>query len=511
MKVFNILTHYISLLGIASIMMLSLGSCSEKTNPEEDKPEVEESLTLSVNPSAVTFEADDETSRTVNVETNASEWSHASEIEWIKVSVDSENPNVLVITADANPEKKSRNGVITIKAVKDQDEQEAVIKVKQEGKKNEQKPGCVYFEDPVFKEYILGYFDVDHDGEISEKEALNIKELDCGSLETSALFSSLRGVEEFKNLTVLYCEGNLLTSLDLSGLSKLEFIDCNHNKLKSLKIDGCSALTALHCHFNEIESLNINTECPLVKFINCGNNAISSLDVSGMKDLEYLACESNKMKDLNVKGCEKLATLACHKNELSKLDIEGLSAIYNLMCSKNQIEKLDVSHLAGLVQLECDENYLEGTLDLTHNPELAVLFCNGNRIDDLKLENCPKITTLDCSETKISGIHVSHMTELKNLNCSVNFLTDGLDVSSNLLLKKLYCSNAHLSVLEVASNVELVELICDDNSLKTLDVSNNLNLEKLHAMGNPLESLFMAEGQSISDLKLDDVSIIERR
>ena len=55
----------------------------------------------------------------------------------------------------------------------------------------------------------------------------------------------------------------------------------------------------------------------------------------------------------------------------------------------------------------------------------------------------------------------------------------------------------------------MTELNCRDNTLTTLDVSNNLNLETLYCQVNPLTKLWLAEGQSISTLVIDNPDAID--
>ena len=67
-------------------------------------------------------------------------------------------------------------------------------------------------------------------------------------------------------LTELYCDGNSLTSLDLSANTQLLSVDCFKNNLVWLNIDNCGELTDLDCTNNNIAKLNIGG-CPkLVNF-----------------------------------------------------------------------------------------------------------------------------------------------------------------------------------------------------------------------------------------------------
>ena len=74
----------------------------------------------------------------------------------------------------------------------------------------------------------------------------------------------------FKNLTSVDVYENAITSLDLSGCSKLEYLDCSsqvnddqEKTLTSLKLTGCSALTYLDCSDCALTTLDIS-DCVLL-------------------------------------------------------------------------------------------------------------------------------------------------------------------------------------------------------------------------------------------------------
>ena len=48
----------------------------------------------------------------------------------------------------------------------------------------------------------------------------------------------LDGIQEFKNLEILYCNNNKLTGLDLEGLDKLWYLNCYNNNLPYKDLKG---------------------------------------------------------------------------------------------------------------------------------------------------------------------------------------------------------------------------------------------------------------------------------
>ncbi|WP_158095789.1 leucine-rich repeat domain-containing protein [Collinsella sp. An271] len=53
----------------------------------------------------------------------------------------------------------------------------------------------------------------------------------------------------------LDCSGNLIESLDLSGLPALERLDCWDNLIESLDVSACPSLWQLYCQGNRIADL----------------------------------------------------------------------------------------------------------------------------------------------------------------------------------------------------------------------------------------------------------------
>lgn len=71
----------------------------------------------------------------------------------------------------------------------------------------------------------------------------------------------------------------------------------------------------------------------------CTRNNLTSLDVSGLTKLDDLDCEGNNLTTLDVSGLTRLAHLNCSWNRLTELDITQLDDLWNLQCgSQQQIE-----------------------------------------------------------------------------------------------------------------------------------------------------------------------------
>ena len=90
--------------------------------------------------------------------------------------------------------------------------------------------------------------------------------------------SDLTGIEAFTAITFLSCGNNQLTSLDVSGFTALTDLGCSINGLTSLDVSGCTALTTLECWENQLTSLDVSG-CTALTYLDCGTNQLTSLDL----------------------------------------------------------------------------------------------------------------------------------------------------------------------------------------------------------------------------------------
>jgi hypothetical protein len=158
-------------------------------------------------------------------------------------------------------------------------------------------------------------------------------------------------------LTILNCTNNSLTSLDVSGLTALTILNCSSNSLTSLDVSGLTALTILNCTNNSLTSLDVSGLTALT-ILNCTNNSLTSLDVSGLTALTILNCTNNSLTSLDVSGLTALTGLDCFSNSLTTLDVSGLTALEYLRCFNNSLTALDVSNFPELNELNCSNNAL---------------------------------------------------------------------------------------------------------------------------------------------------------
>lgn len=219
-------------------------------------------------------------------------------------------------------------------------------------------PGTVTeptFSDPVFKAWVLRYFDKDSDGKISIEEAANVTHIDLESGE----ITSLKGIESFTNLTFLRCNGadfggyGKIAKVDLRANTKLVTLDLGYNQLDSIDLSKNTALSTIILNHNSIKELKLGTQQLLTK-LDCSENALKALDLSANASL---------------------ITLYCNKNNIAALDLKNNVALQEIDCSENALASLDLSKATALVKLTAFGNKIT-FIDFTKNSALTELYCN---------------------------------------------------------------------------------------------------------------------------------------
>lgn len=139
------------------------------------------------------------------------------------------------------------------------------------------------FPDPVFREIVGGY-DKNKDGVITDRETAGVKKLDLSGKG----IRDLTGIRVFTKLKNLDVQGNLLTSLDVSGCTELVELICKNNPLLDLNVSGNAKLQHLDSESTYMTALDLS-----------GNPVLNDLCVTNMASLTGLSLAHNpKMKKL---------------------------------------------------------------------------------------------------------------------------------------------------------------------------------------------------------------------
>ena len=360
---------------------------------------------------------------------------------------------------------------------------------------------------------------------------------------------NLKGIEYFTAMTSLSCNGNQLTSLDVSQNTALTSLNCDGNQLTSLDVSNNTNLKSLNCYDNQLTSLELST-CPALTALTCYNNQLSSLDLSNCPALTALTCYKNQLASLDVSGCPEMSYLDCGSNQLTLLDLSQNAKLGNLTCSGNRLSSLDVSGCTRITSIYCSGNLFDiqgtdgliGSLPVTTSGKLniysgsdesnyimtiaqaaaarekgwAAYFNNGSGWQEFEGRD-PAVGNMAINSTNFPDAN------FRNYLLSQSYGTDGMltvaeqigvsniDVRNKgiynlkgieyfVTLKTLLCGSNYLTSLDVSKNTSLTSISCDGNKLTSLDVSKNIKLTTLSCRENQLTSLDLSKNAALKDL-----------
>lgn len=96
-----------------------------------------------------------------------------------------------------------------------------------------------------------------------------------------------------------------------------------------------TGLTHLNCSQNELTALDVSG-CPLLTTLYCWRNALTTLDVSANGKLTDLTCSSNCLKELDIRGNKALQTWTCGLQTVDKADKKEQELTLTLILTEEQ-------------------------------------------------------------------------------------------------------------------------------------------------------------------------------
>src|SRR5690606_20377696 len=151
----------------------------------------------------------------------------------------------------------------------------------------------IHIPDANFKNVLLtpdqyGFVvDANGDGEISIAEAAAVMILDLNNQN----ITDLTGIEAFVNLQGLFCDGNQLTTVNLTQNTNLSVLWINSNPLTYLDLSNNPLLSSLQASGLPITDIDLSQN-PLLREVEISGNNLSYLDLSNNPNLEALFCGS---------------------------------------------------------------------------------------------------------------------------------------------------------------------------------------------------------------------------
>ncbi|WP_290137615.1 leucine-rich repeat domain-containing protein [uncultured Dubosiella sp.] len=382
----------------------------------------------------------------------------------------------------------------------------------------------LFFPDPVLREYLSIHYKFNEGDSLSQKKLDKVTAIDFANFESStgSKLRNLAGIEYFRNLISLDCRVNDLSFLpDLSKNPLLEYLNCSANPITSIDV-----------------SQNV-----LLRNLCCATCQIQELDLSKLENLEYLLCSYNSIKKLDLSNNPLLKTLFCLSNQLTSLDLSSNVLLETLACSGNQITNLDLSKNKNLKEfmnygpqnLYCiaKEGKIEGTslseafdiskvLNVTGGQYKEGIFSDFDESTPIEfdydtglvLEGSPVLmhvkVNVEAGDVVIvfneqfipDPVLRQYLSEQYGFIEGRGLTQEQLDQVKEIVYNR-YENNQRPALTDL-TGVEyfrnLTNLNVFNNELIALDVSKNTNLETLFCANNALTSLDVSKNLKLVDL-----------
>ncbi|MDE6296529.1 MAG: hypothetical protein K2L89_01670 [Muribaculaceae bacterium] len=213
-------------------------------------------------------------------------------------------------------------------------------------------------------------------------------------------------------VTILNLEHNLLNSLDLSHMKKLQALYLSDNPFTGSPLvvgDDKPNLTILEMNIIEHvdPGFNITTYPNLVSFSAYSVPTLPQIDPTKCPELMRLTVDATPQSFMDVTKNPKLLILNISQTNITSVDLSKNPYLTEFYCTN------DGSSFSNIKMKE---------VDVTNNPELKYLFISGNNLTTIDLSKNLKLTDLYASRNSFTSIDIENNQELYNVNLRQNNL-----------------------------------------------------------------------------------------
>jgi len=209
------------------------------------------------------------------------------------------------------------------------------------------------------------------------------------SSEEYVKIKNLTGIEAFTSLETLICDGNALTTLDVSNNLALKKLNCALMNLTSLIVKGAINLESIYCNWNQLPEIDVSENLKL-DYMKCWSNRLTSLDLSFNTKLDYVDCGANNLTYLNVKnGNNSILTSFDAKGNpaLSCIEVDDEAAANAKEGSYTSWENDDAASFSeDCSSLGIDDNLLSKSIHIIPNPISNECIIKSENIELLNVE-----------------------------------------------------------------------------------------------------------------------------
>jgi hypothetical protein len=156
-------------------------------------------------------------------------------------------------------------------------------------------------------------------------------------LTGTPLISDLTGIKSFTSLVQLVVSYNSLTTLDVSGMTNLSWIECQNNAITSLNLTGTTNLSQLWCQNNQLATLTLPLAVNTLWGVWCYGNQLTTINFNGNNKITDLFCQTNKLTAITLTPFTLLKQVNFSTNKWVTLNFNSNTKLTSVWCFGNTL------------------------------------------------------------------------------------------------------------------------------------------------------------------------------
>jgi PKD domain/Secretion system C-terminal sorting domain len=293
-------------------------------------------------------------------------------------------------------------------------------------------------------------------------------------------------LSEHTSLNFLECQDNLFSCLNVKNGNNTNFIwfDASNNpNINCVEVDNATWSTSNWTNIDAGATFSTNcvngcnglyTAIPDANFeqalINLGldSGPIDGLVLTTNIDtVTFLNVGSSNITDLTgIESFTALVTLWCGNNQLTSLNVTQNLALDALSCAGNLLSTIDLTQNTTLTSLGFGADYIT-TIDVSQNINLRTLNAIFSPLSSLDITQNINLESIYFESTQLTGLDISQNSALINLGVYNGILTS-IDASNNPNLTYISVQNNELTCMNIKNG--------NNTNLTTITTYNNPNL-----------------------------------
>ena len=278
---------------------------------------------------------------------------------------------------------------------------------------------------------------------------------------------SLKGINLFPDLTYLDCKNNQLNELDLSGISQLEYLDCSGNNLAMVDISACPALVDAVIN-GEIEETAQNVIYTLNQYVLITDKDVF-LHTGNAEFDQYIMINEDNFPDEWFRNF----VAQFDTDGSGSFDIEELAVVkaINIDYFPDDIELSSIAGIEYFFNLEeLNISYPEGDYDGNGTIDWNLLY-----LGDTDLRSNKKLTSIFAYDVLFQSLNLDNLNSLKTVDFTYSG-SDELDFSKTPNIESVRLINGQYIYNVIIGRADMLEEFVYWGGYGTLCIQYNLNL-----------------------------------